>query len=191
MRTKPAHLALSIVALALVPAGVAFGAPPALTSFKDVEWETYVHPEPAFTLQYPYAFRVDTPDRPGQLFFAHGASRSPGITVSRLERPAGLSLDDSALTAARQLNANFVVESRRELKLGELPARAVVGRWTAPIGAGIPLRSLVISAFVDQHWMVVFATDGVASGGLLPELGRSALSIRFGTTAVQTPQPSR
>lgn len=176
-------LALAL-ALLSVPATTLAGAPGDLATFQDVRWETYVHRAPDFTLQYPYEWEMSKTERPGEVLSAHAESKAPGVSVSVLPRPNGLALETSAITAARQLNPGVVVESERNVNLGGTPARVLVARWVAPFGAGVSLRTMVVSVFVDQQWVLLFATDGATREGLLPALEQSALSLRFGAAPV-------
>lgn len=163
----------------LLPASAALAAPHDLSSFRELQWETYQHRNPEFTLQYPYRWEIGKNERPGEVFAAFQGTRAPGLSVSVLERPKDVTLEQSAVAAAKRLTATIEIESQRSVDLGGTPARAAVVRWKFPAGGGIGLRTQVVSTFVGDHWVSVFATDGVVGDGLSKELQQAALSLRF------------
>lgn len=167
-----------VTAMALLPCWRAQAAPD-LTTFKDVQWESFAYHAPELSLNYPYAWEASKPERPGEVFVAAARARVPNLRVSVLDRPAGLTLESSALTAARQLNAGFTLESERTVDLGGTKARVVIGRWVFPAGDGVPLRTMVVSAFTGDRWVLLLATDGATRDGLAPALERAAMSLRF------------
>src|SRR5262245_49786994 len=113
------------VALLLVVAGPLHGRGGGgrLQSFEDVQWETYRHESPDFSLQYPYAYHgVESPG-PGQIFSAAEALRVPSISVALLPRPATLEFDASAAAAAQRISPEGKVSGERTVDLGGVPAR--------------------------------------------------------------------
>jgi hypothetical protein len=180
MRT---HAGLALMLPICLLASAVHATPHDIATYRDVRWETYSHPGPGFTLQYPYAWQPGKPSRPGEVFNASGLFPTPGISVYVFPREAGQSLDASAASALSRLagavGAKVQIDSQRTTKLGGVPARVAMGSWVAPRGAGIPLRTLAVSIHDADRWIVVFATDGVVGAGFLKELEQSALSIRL------------
>jgi hypothetical protein len=151
-----------------------------LGSFEDVQWETYRHQAPDFSLQYPYAYHgVESPG-PGQIFTAGAALRVPSISVALMSQIEGLTLEGSAAAAAKRISPAAKVTGERTVDLGGVPARVADVEWTAPIGLGVALRTLIVSAYIEGQWVIVSATDGVTNGPMLPDLEKAAMSLRFG-----------
>jgi hypothetical protein len=145
----------------------------------DAAWETYRHRAPDFSLRYPYTYHATESAGPGQIFIASDALRVPSIAVSLMPRVEGLALGQSTSAAAKRVSPGAKVISERDTDLGGVPARVATLEWTAPFGLGVELRTMLVSAYVADQWIVVSATDGVTKGPLLPELETAAMSLRF------------
>ena len=149
------------------------------TASTDLAWETYRHDGPQFSLRYPYGYHATESRGPGQIFVASDALRVPSISVSLMPQVQGLALDQSAAAAAKRVSPDAKVTSERDVDLGGVPARAATLEWSAPFGLGVELRTLLVSAYVGDQWVIVSATDGVTKGPFLPELEAAAMSLRF------------
>jgi len=170
----------SLVLCASLAAGAAMaGDATPLAQYRDVQTETYRNDEPDFSLSYPYRYRGVAAPGPGQVFTASDATRVPSIGVTLVPRPEGLTLQASVREAAKRLSPTAEVTEERDVDLDGTPARRAMVAWSMPIGFGLELRTLLVSAYRDGHWIVVSATDGVTAGPLLPELEASATSLRF------------
>jgi hypothetical protein len=164
--------------LVLTPA-VALGAASLLGTYADVPWETYTHTAPEFSVQYPYELHTAPPSRPGEVFSAAAAGRIPAMNVMVLPRPAGLSLGDAAQAAARQFAPNGTILAQDAVDLGGTEGQATTVEWSVPLGAGVDLRSLQVSAFQGDSWVIVTVTDGRVGAAVDPALVEAATSVRF------------
>jgi hypothetical protein len=168
-------------ALIAAVAPVATGAADAttLTSFTEVQSETYRHPQPAFSIHYPYELRTTAPTRKGEVFAAAGPSRVPALNIMVLPRPADMPLPQAAQSAAKQLAPNGTIQNQTAVDLGGVPGEQVTLDWSMPIGMGVDLRSVQVSAFHDDTWVIVTVTDGRVGDALPPQLVDAADSLRF------------
>lgn len=169
--------ALIVVVLAPGLVGAADVAP--IDQFEEVVVATYTHSAPDFSLQYPYTLRASPPIRKGEVFNAAGPNRAPSLNVMVLPRPAELTLAQAALAAAKQLAPNGTVKAQRTIDLGGTPGEEVTLDWSMPIGMGVDLRSVQVSAFNGDAWVIVTATDGRVGESLSAELTAAVNSLRF------------
>lgn len=169
----------AILGLLVLAPTLAVSAASLLDSFVDVQWETYRHTAPNFSVQYPYALHAATPSRPGEVFTAAGPTRVPSVSVTVLPRQAGMTLDQAAQAAAKQLAPNGTVKAPQPVDLGGVPGVAVAIEWSVPIGSGVDLRTLQVSAFDGDSWVIVTGTDGRVGETLDPQLLQAVTSLRF------------
>ena len=169
---------LAIAAVALSPSA-ALGTGEAISRFEAVQTETYRHTHPGFTLQYPYELRTSTPTRKGEVFSASGPSRVPSLNVMVLPRPADLPLAQAAQAAAKQLAPNGTIKAQRAVDLGGVAGEELVLEWSMPVGMGVELRSVQVSAFHGDAWVVATVTDGRAGDAMAAPLSAAANSLRF------------
>jgi hypothetical protein len=101
------------------------GAATSIDSYSDVQWETYTHAVPDFSLQYPYELRAATPSRPGEVFSASGPARLPTISVAVVPRQNGVTLAQAAAGAAKFLAPNGTIKSQRSVDLDGVPGQMV------------------------------------------------------------------
>lgn len=175
MRARDALLAATVV---LIPA-LALATQWPLATFQDVQTTTYQHEKPAFTLQYPYGLRTTPPSRKGEVFNAMGPGRAPALNVMVLPRPPDLTLAQAAQAAAKQLAPNGVIKAQQSVDLGGVPGEQVMLDWSMPIGMGVDLRSMQVSAFHDDVWVIVTVTDGRVGDGVQTALSNTVNSLRF------------
>ena len=156
------------------------GAATSIDSYADVQWETYTHAAPDFSLQYPYELHAATPSRPDEVFSASGPTRLPTISVAVVPRQSGVTLEQAAATAAKLLAPNGTVKAQRSVDLDGVPGQMVTIEWSAPIGAGVDLRSLLVTAFQGDSCVIVTGTDGRVADKIDPLLTQAVESVRFG-----------
>jgi hypothetical protein len=165
--------------LLLAPAMTA-GAATLIGTYADVQWETFTHSAPDFSLQYPYRLHAATPSRADEVFSASGPARLPTLSVVVIPRQSGVTLPEAAATAAKLLAPNGSVKAQRPIDLDGVPGQVVTIEWTAPIGAGVELRSILLAAFRDDSCVIVTGTDGRSGATLDPQLAQAVESVRFG-----------
>ncbi len=81
--------------------------------------------------------------------------------------------------AAKQLAPNGVVKAQQSVDLGGVPGEQVTLDWSMPIGMGVDLRSMQVSAFHDDVWVIVTATDGRVGDAVQAALRDRSTSLRF------------
>jgi hypothetical protein len=178
MRIGVRRVALA-VAIASTPVLIGAATIAPINTFQDVRVETYSHTKPDFSLSYPYDLRESAPSRKGEVFAAAGPARAPSLNVMVLPRPPGLTLTQAATAAAKQLAPNGTVKAQQVIDLGGTPGERVTLDWSMPVGKGVDLRSLQVSAFTGDAWVIVTATDGRVGDGLSAELTEAVESLRF------------
>lgn len=177
VRSRTVLIALAVAAMPVVT--LATGASTPLNSFVEVQTETYRHEGPDFSLQYPYELHTAAPSRKGEVFSAAGPGRTPALNVMVLPRPPGLTLEQAAQAAAKQLAPNGTIKAQQAIDLGGVPGEQVTLDWSVPIGMGVDLRSMQVSAFHGDAWVIVTLTDGRVGDGVAPPLVAAAGSLRF------------
>jgi hypothetical protein len=175
MRVRNALLTAAVV---LIPA-LSLATQSQLATFQDVQTATYRHEKPDFTLQYPYDLRSAAPSRKGEVFSAAGPGRAPALNVMILPRPPELSLAQAAQAAAKQLAPNGTIKAQQSVDLGGVPGEQVTLDWSMPIGMGVDLRSMQMSAFNGDAWVIVTVTDGRVGDALPATLRDTVNSLRF------------
>jgi hypothetical protein len=177
MRARDVLIAATVV---LVPVlTLSAGATKPIDTFEDVQTTTYRHAKPDFTLQYPYELRSATPSRKGEVFSAAGPARAPALNVMVLPRPGELTLAQAAQVAAKQLAPNGTIKAQQSVDLGGVPGEQVTLEWSMPIGMGVDLRSMQVSAFQGDAWVIVTVTDGRMGDTLQGTLRDTVNSLRF------------
>jgi hypothetical protein len=151
-----------------------------IETYSDVQWETYTHTAPDFSLQYPYQLHAATPSRPDEVFSASGPARLPTISVAVVPRQNGITLEQAASTAAKLLAPNGTVKAQRSINLDGVPGQVVTIEWSAPIGSGVDLRSILTTACQGDSCVIVTGTDGRVGAALDPRLAQAVESLRFG-----------
>lgn len=175
MRARDVLIAATVV---LIPA-LALGTGSPIGTFADIHSATYHNTKPDFTLQYPYALRTATPSRKGEVFSAAGPERTPALNIMVLPRPGDLTLAQAAQVAAKQLAPNGAIKAQQSVDLGGVPGEQVTLDWSMPVGMGVDLRSIQMSAFHDDVWVIVTATDGRVGDGVQATLSDAVNSLRF------------
>ncbi len=178
-RSRKVVAALTTAVLVTSVASAAVGTNTAINSFIEVQSESYRHEKPDFSLQYPYELRATTPSRKGEVFSAAGPSRAPALNVMVLPRPADLTLAQAAQAAAKQLAPNGTIKAQHAIDLDGVPGEQITFDWSMPVGMGVELRSMQVSAFHDDAWVIVTITDGRVGNDLPPQLAKAAGSLRF------------
>ena len=157
----PAPILAAVTIALAVPLGPALRAqepPAALHTFGPPIHETWQHAEPATDDLVPEV-RVLVMDEPFwlPLYFATRAASSQFDQLGR--------------------DVELVSSGADELSDG---TRVNVGEvhWTANLGLGVRLRSLLLSAFHEGHWIMVMVTTGAGEGPLPEALREIAYSLR-------------
>jgi hypothetical protein len=177
VRSRTVLIALAVAAMPVVT--LATGASVPLNSFVEVRSETYRHEKPDFSLQYPYELHTTAPSRKGEVFSAAGSERTPALNVMVLSRPPDLTLEQAAQAAAKQLAPNGTIKAQQPIDLGGVPGEQVTLDWSVPIGMGVDLRSMQVSAFHGDTWVIVTVTDGRVGDAVAPQLAEAVGSLRF------------
>jgi hypothetical protein len=159
---------------------IAASAATLIDTYTNVQWETYTHAAPDFSLQYPYQLHAATPSRPGEVFSASGPTRLPTISVVVVPRQSGVTLDKAAATAAKLLAPDGTIKAQQQIDLDGVAAEAVTIEWSVPIGSGVDLRSIVLTAYQGDSCVIVTGTDGRVSDAIDPQLALAVESVRFG-----------
>ncbi len=175
MRVRDVLIAATAVLIPVLALGT--GSP--INTFEDVQTTTYRHAKPDFTLQYPYALRTTTPSRKGEVFSAAGPQRAPALNVMVLPRPPELTLAQAAQAAAKQLAPNGTIKAQNSVDLGGVAGEQVTLDWSMPVGMGVELRSMQVSAFHGDVWVIVTVTDGRVGDGVQVALSTAVNSLRF------------
>lgn len=177
LRSRTVLIALAVAAMPVVTLATGTSAP--LNGFVEVQSETYRHEKPGFSIQYPYEMRATAPSRKGEVFNAAGPARAPALNVMVLPRPADMTLAQAAQAAAKQLAPNGTIKAQQAIDLGGVPGEQVTLDWSMPVGMGVDLRSMQVSAFHDDVWVIVTVTDGRVGESLTQPLAEAAGSLRF------------
>ena len=177
MRVRDVLIAATVV---LIPAlALGGGSTKPIDAFENVQTTVYQHAKPDFTLQYPYELRSSPPSRKGEVFSAAGPVRAPALNVMVLPRPPELSLAQAAQAAAKQLAPNGTIKAQQSVDLGGVPGEQVTLDWSMPIGMGIDLRSMQVSAFQGDTLVIVTMTDGRVGDTVPAPLRDAVNSLRF------------
>ena len=84
-----------------------------------------------------------------------------------------------ASAAAKQLAPNGTIKAQQSVDLGGVPGEQVTLDWSMPIGMGVDLRSMQVSAFHDDIWVIVTITDGRVGDAVQAPLSDTVNSLRF------------
>jgi len=170
----------TVFAIVVLTPTLATSAATLIDTYADVQWETYTHEAPDFSLQYPYQLHAATPSRAGEVFSVSGPARLPTISVAVVARQSDVTLEQAASAAAKLLAPNGTVKARQTVDLDGIAAEVVTIEWSVPIGAGVDLRSMVLTAFQGDRCIIVTGTDGRVGEVIDPQLAQAVESIRFG-----------
>lgn len=156
-----------------------------LRTFKENLIETYHHKEPAFSIAIPYEW-PELPEGDGaslslieyQVLGVRDRDYRSYLSVLVMDRPPELQLADSARAVAEQ-DGRKVFESRLDHLADGTEINVGKVHDAYPLGPGIPLNSIFLSAFQNDKWILVIATEVGDQANVANKLKEIAYSIRF------------
>lgn len=181
---------LPILASIAVAAMAAFStvtsaATPDLAVFKDVQFEEYSDVARGITIDYPYLWSAQKKRSKQEIFRVADRRQLPSLAISVQPRMDALPFNQSATAATQALGSDVKILSHKEIDLGGTPAWEVTADWVLPIYGGLKLRSVLISVYRGDEWIIISGTDGRTVDGLYPLLAEALQSARFSAPAAQ------
>lgn len=150
-----------------------------LSHFEEVTTTTLGVPALGLEFEAPYKWGPQPPRLPGQIANFHDGNLIPSLGVSTPKRVEGLPLEASAMAVAQSFGSSVQILSEGPVDLGGVPARQAIFNWHLPVGFGVDLRTLVLSVYQGDQWIVVSVTDGQIGSDFREELSAVAQSVRF------------
>lgn len=180
-------LILTVALVAAMGAPLAAGAAkPDLTRFEEVKFEKHVDEARGVTINYPYRWSHQKKRSKDEIFRVADRRQLPSLAISVRPRIAALPFSQSAAAAAKALDSDAKILSHREIDLGGTPAWEATADWVLPIYGGLKLRSVMISVYRGDEWIIISGTDGPTVDGIYPLLAEALQSARISATASQT-----
>lgn len=163
----------------------ASASPPDLSHFEDVRFEKHVDEARGITIDYPYLWGHQAKRSKDEIFRVADRRRIPSLAISVRPRIPALPFNQSAAAAAKAMDADAKILSHREIDLGGTPAWEATADWVLPIYGGLKLRSVMISVYRGDEWIIISGTDGPTVDGIYPLLAEALQSARI-SAASQT-----
>lgn len=161
----------------------ALAAKPDLNSFEDVRFEHHADAAHGFAIDYPYLWNIQKPTRPGEVFSVADPGRMPSLIISVRKRMDAVPFQQSAVVAASALGKDVKIISNRETGLGSVAAQEAVAEWILPYGRGIKMRTMMVSVYRGDEWILIAGNDAQAETGFVEDLIEAIYSTQILTPA--------
>ena len=119
-----------------------------------------------FTMSYPANWSL-AEATPPMILYVEARSRLPAMRVMVLDEPFWLPLNfatRAASTALSDLGRDIEFKGERVEDWAGLPVNVGEVHWTMNMGLGLPLRSLFVSTFRDDKWILINMITGPGDG---------------------------
>lgn len=180
----PNMTVVALVAAMCAPL-TAWAAKPDLSHYEDVQFEKHVDAAHGIAINFPWLWAAQAKRSKEEIFRVADRRQLPSLAISVRPRIPALPFNQSAAAATKSLGKDVKILNHREIDLGGTPAWEATADWVLPIYGGLKLRSVMISVYRGDDWIIISGTDGRTVDGIYPMLAEALLSARISEPAGQ------